>query len=142
MASDAASISAYVAEFAEAMADCTDPATRTKAAVVAKDGAKASMLTVIRGYAQMIKRNAGVSNEAKIAIGVPVGDAGHTPVSSPATHPQLAVLGATPLTHTIRYSDPSSPKARAKPPGAAALLLFKYVGAEPPASPEQALFVG
>jgi hypothetical protein len=142
MASDAAALEAAVGAYAAALARCQDVSTRTKVALAAKDAARSALLPVIRFYAQQIKANGGVSDAAKVAIGVPVKDAVRTRVSAPATQPRLTVQGAAPLRHVIRFHDAAAPLARAKPPAAMALLLFQHVGSSPPAAPEQARFVG
>src|SRR5438105_3306455 len=67
MASDAVTIASAVNLFTAALTLALNPATKTKATVADKNAKKHSMLVTIRQYAQVIKRNLGVSNEAKIA---------------------------------------------------------------------------
>ena len=142
MESDAAGISAVQSAFNAALLLATNPATKTKATVADKDAKKAVMLTLLRHYAQTIKRNLGISNQTKAALGLTLDAPGKTPVPAPATAPVLRVAQIDHMRHTLRYCDESTPDRRGKPAGAKSLQLFRYVGPNPPQSPEQAAFVG
>lgn len=138
----AAGIQSAVDQFIAALGIATNPETRTKPTVADKDGEKVAMLELCRYYAQHIKANLGISDELKEAIGVPLTDSLPTPVPAPTTQPLLSIIGATPLQHTLRYADASTPDKRAKPAGATGLLLFVAYGPTVPTDPETAKFVG
>ena len=86
------------------------------------------MLDIVRPYAQQIRANRGISNADKTALGLNVPDGTPTPVPAPSTSPILAVIGATPGEHTIRFADSATPDKRGKPFGAIGLQLFVAVG--------------
>jgi len=136
MASDATAIAALVNAYAAALTVAVDPATKNKGTVAAKDSAKAAMLAVVRRYAQVIKLNDGVTNQEKLDLGLNISDSSRTPVPAPTTYPICTILGATPLQHTLRFADASTPAKRAKPEGAIGLELYYFVGPNPPASPD------
>jgi len=132
MASDATAIATVVNAYDSALTTALDPSTKTRATVAAKDSAKAAMLAVVRRYAQFIKLNDGVTNEEKIALGLTIDDTGRTPIPAPGTQPICTIIGTTPLRHTLRYADASTPAKRAKPRGVIGLELYYFVA--PPAT--------
>ena len=135
MASDAAAIASVVSAYTAALTLAVDPSTKTKATVAAKDSDKAAMLVVVRRYAQFIKLNDGVSNDEKIGLGLTINDTSRTPVPAPATQPICTIIGTTPLRHTLRFADASTPAKRAKPPGAIGLELYYFVAPAATAAP-------
>jgi hypothetical protein len=139
-AGDAAHVQGAAQDFTEALLKATDPPTRGTVTIEAKNAAKAVLVAILRTYCQMIKKNKGVVGTMKAAVGLSGGAGSPTPVPAPATQPLLTIIGATPLEHTLRFSDASTPDSKAKPPGADGLLLFCAVGATPPASPKAAQF--
>lgn len=123
-AGDAATIATYVNAFTAALAVVNNPATKTKATVANKDGAKAAMLDIVRPYAITVRNNNGVSNSDKTALGLTLPDQTPSPIPAPVTAPLLNVIGATPGVHTLRYADANTPDKRSKPAGAIGLQLF------------------
>jgi hypothetical protein len=121
---DAVAIAALVDGFSDAYALVADPATKTKPVVAAKDAAKAAMLSGVRPYAILIRNNLGVSNQAKLDLGLTVPDPTPTPIPAPTTSPMLTLIGSTPGQLTLRASDQNTPDLRAKPFGVIALHLF------------------
>lgn len=141
MVSDATEITLVQNNFAVALALATNPGTKTRASVTDKDAKKATMLAVIRPYAQTIKRNLGISNLVKANLGLTIDATTNTPVPAPTTFPILAVTAIQSLRHILRFSDSASPDKRGKPKGAERMQLFRYVGTTPPASTDQMAFV-
>jgi hypothetical protein len=140
-AGDAATVHAYVAAFTVALDAAVNPGTRTIATVAAKDGAKAAMLDILRGYAQQVRNNQGVSNANKAALGLTLVDPTPTPVPAPVTAPLLALVAATPGVQTLRFADASTPDKRAKPAGTIGMQLFVAIAATMPAGgPDAARF--
>lgn len=128
-AGDAAQLGAAAMDYAARYAIARNPATRTAAAVAAKDGARKTLTAILRGYAMMIKRNGAVSSDAKVALGIGVYDVGLTPVPAPTTFPIIHITGATPLQHELRLGDSATPERTARPEGTVGLLLFCQVAA-------------
>lgn len=139
---EAASIAGAAAAFQNALTIATQSSTRTAPAIVRKNDARTALLQTVRYYAQTIKRNPGISDKAKVALGLHIDALSPHAVPAPAGAPQLFVTPAAPLQHTLRFTDSDSPHRRAKPFGAKGLLVFISIGDAPPLSPEQASFHG
>lgn len=121
---DATAITAADAAFQTAYALAINPATRTSVTVNAKDVQKASTLIVERTYAQIIQKNAGVSDANKAAAGLTVPKTSRTPIPAPGTAPILGYVGSTPGVTTLNYKDTSTPTTKGKPFGALQLELW------------------
>ncbi len=74
-------------------------------------------------------------------LAVHVRDSEPTPVPPPATFPTLIVTEPMRRFQDIDAHDSTTPNKRAKPPGAAGLLLFRAIATEAVAEPEQAEFL-
>lgn len=118
-----------------------NPTTRTKATVITKNEQKANVLSVVRGYASTIRANAAVSDALKIGLGLHVHDSVPTPVPAPTTYPMLTLSGMGVGRQDLRVADQLTPAKRAKPSGAAGLLLFRHVGTAPATDPTQCAFL-
>jgi hypothetical protein len=143
-APDAATIAAAVHEFDLALAESSDPATRTAVTVAQKDDSRTAAEAVCRQFAILIKFNAGISDPDKIAIGVRPVNPSREPIECPQTSPLLNVIAATPGVQTLRYADSTTPDSPAKPFGASELQLFVAVAppGTPITDPEAARFYG
>ena len=115
--------------FASAYTIAIDPSTRTKSTVADKDAMKAAALAIVRPYAQLVRRNAGVDNQSKLDLGLTIVDTTKTPIPAPQTSPILSVIAATPLQFTLRYVDQNTPTKRAKPTGVIFLELMAQTSA-------------
>jgi hypothetical protein len=131
MAADAAAIAQAVGRFDEALALTLDPGTKTKPAVADKDAKRAAMLATLRMYAQTLKRNRGISNEAKIALGLHLDATRLSVIPKPTTVPVLQVAPDAPLVQRLTFRDIATPDRKAKPRGVIGLLLA-VVTAPPP----------
>lgn len=141
-AGNATTIQDSVDDFSDAYDLANNPATRTGPTVSDKDAKRVFMLQIVRPFSQQVRNNSGVSNENKLALGLTIRDTVPTPIAAPVTQPLLSILAATPLEHTIRFSDAASPDKRAKPFGVKGLLLFRFVGDNAPADYSDWHFVG
>jgi hypothetical protein len=121
---EAAHLHGYVVAFAEALERATGAATRTAPAVAEKDGARAALEALLREVAGQIRRNRGVANADRAALGLTIADRIPTRIGAPVTAPLLAVVAACPGVHTLRYADAAAPDRRGKPAGALGLQLF------------------
>jgi hypothetical protein len=139
---DATSITNAVNAFAAALGDAVDPATRTTVTIAVKSEMRLSAEELCRQYAILIKYNAGISDAAKLAIGVKPVNNTRTPINVPSTSPLLNIVAATPGAQTVRYADSTTPDSRKKPFGAMNLQLFVAVGEAPILDPEAAEFRG
>jgi hypothetical protein len=141
---DGVAIHTYVSAYSAALSASTDPATRTGVTITAKDAARAAMLDVVRGYARQVRNNQGVSDAAKLTLGLRLPDLTPTPVPAPATAPVVIPVAAQPLEQTLRYADVATPDRRAKPSGAAGLELYVAIAAAGvvPSGPNDGRFRG
>lgn len=120
----------------------SNPGTRTNVTIAAKDAQKILTLSLVRTYAKAIRANLAVSDSLKLGIGLHVADTEPSPVPAPSTFPLLTINGAGPGTQTLRAADQETPTRRAKPAGAAGMLLFRTIATTPSDDPENALFLG
>jgi hypothetical protein len=127
---DAANIHDRVSEFESALRLTSEPGTKTKVTVNRKDEARNVAQQLCEHFASLIKPNAGISDDAKIAIGVRPLNRGRSRVKVPASSPLLKIIGATPGSQTLRYNDTSTPTSRGKPHGAMFLEVRVAVGDE------------
>ncbi|MEX0776999.1 MAG: hypothetical protein WD042_14940 [Phycisphaeraceae bacterium] len=141
-AADATAISNAVGAFAAALATAVDPQTRTPVTVNVKDTARNAAEQICRQYAVVIKNNGGISDAAKIAIGVRPVNPSREPIPCPQSSPLLNVIAATPGAQTVRYSDTSTPDSKSKPFGASELQLFIAIGDAPTVDEDAAQFYG
>lgn len=138
VAGDAAAINAVNTPWDAAYAAAVSPATRGPMTVQDKNSAKAALLAVCRPYALQVRNNAGVSDADKVALGLTVPSTSRTPILAPQTQPLIQIVAATPLSHTLRFSDSNSPQLRGKPFGAkACAFVVSYattIGTDPDAA--------
>ncbi|MGH7178722.1 MAG: hypothetical protein ACREJC_15195 [Tepidisphaeraceae bacterium] len=139
---DAQNIQNVVNAYGAAYAVAVDPATRTPVSVAFKDEARNLAEQICRQFAMLIKVNSGISDSDKIAIGVRPVNPDRNPINVPASSPLLNVLGATPGSHTVRYSDTSAPGDPAKPFGAAQIQIFVAIGTDATTDEDKAEFYG
>ncbi len=123
-ASDATAISNVNTPYQAAYLVAKNPTTRSPTTVATKNTARVNALAVMRPYAVLISRNAGVSPSNKVALGVNPQTSTPTPVPAPTTYPVLSVPSALTGGLVIRFRDElASPSVKAKPPGATYLLM-------------------
>jgi len=135
-AGDAAAQTALYNTWHTAYLVCTNPATKTKTAVAAKNAARASGAAGIRPIAQAIAVNDGVSNANKLALGLNLhGSTGPTPIPPPSSYPILAMVGATPGLLTFKYTDSLDGVSRSKPAGVLQGAIFMKESATPIVDP-------
>lgn len=140
---DATTISQVNSTFQSAYSVATDPATRTSPAVQAKTNARNAATEVFRMYAQRIRNDVAVSDEAKLDLGInlkPVG--GGTPVPEPVTNPELDLVYQTPGVIQLTYQDSSGGPSKRKPSGVVACELWIAIGDEHAVSSDQTKYAG
>lgn len=123
-AAQAASILTAVNDYVAKLAIADNELTRNKQTVADKDDARAATEALCRQYAMLIKENAGITDGDKLVIGVRPINPNREPINVPMTSPLINILGNTPGSQTLRYSDTLTPDSRAKPFGASELQLY------------------
>lgn len=121
---------------------CQSPATRTTGLVTQKDAIRASAKGTVRVYAQQIKANKGVDNQAKIELGLHLDDPTKTPIPAPDSAPLLSIVAAFSGEHIIRYRDENTPDTKAKPAGARQIQIYRHVAPGAVTLPDGAVEVG
>ena len=116
--------------------------TRTPATVDLKDQLRNAAEAVCRQYAIQIKFNAGVADDVKIGVGIKPVNNNPQSRTCPMSPPDLSVIAATMLAHTLRYADSLTPDSRRRPLGADSIQIFIAVAAENAATPAGAMFYG
>lgn len=143
-AADASALAALTATFDTALAAATNGSTRGPSTIAAKDAARAGAEARARQLATLIQANPVITEAQKTDLGLTVRKTNKTPVPPPTTSPLLVFTAATPLQHTLRYSDQLTPDSRARPFGASALLLSVWIrpsGTPASGPPDQVLTI-
>jgi hypothetical protein len=139
---DSATIDSAVSAYAAAVAAANNPATRNVGTVDAKAAQRSNAAGVCGLFYGLIQRNAGISNESKLLIGVSPINTTRTPRPVANTSPALTVVASTPGAQTVQFRDSTDLTRKAKPRGARALQLYVVVAADNAATPDEARFVG
>jgi hypothetical protein len=112
-----------------------------QAATAAKTTASDALETAARSVVRTIQADDSVSDEAKQAAGLTVGDSIPTAAAAPTTSPVAEIDTAQRLRHTVAFRDESSPTSRAKPKGVRGAEIWMKVGGNPPANEKELRFV-
>jgi hypothetical protein len=129
------------AAFAAAVGTATDPSTRTRGTVAAKDAAKVPLVAMARELARIINAFPGITNQQRIDLGLTPRSGQVSPINPPAEAPVLEVVAAVGRTLKLKLRSIDSDR-RGKPAGVAGASLFSYVGASAPADVADWTFEG
>jgi len=121
---DADALNDVLQPFAAAMG--TAPGIKSPVITSERRDTRETCEALFRQYAMIIRNDAGVSDQAKILIGIRPINPNRTEIPCPTTSPEIGIVSATPGVHTIRFSDPENGGSKAKPRGARSFEL--YVG--------------
>lgn len=141
VAADATAITNAYNSWHTAWLLATNPGTRTRPNIEAKNEQKAILLGVIRGYAAAISANRAVSDPLKMGLGLHIHDATPTPVPPPSTMPVLRIDRIEQGFQNVSATDEATPNRRARPAGSVGLLLYRAVGPDAVNDPADATFV-
>ncbi|HZZ43626.1 MAG TPA: hypothetical protein VFE58_11865 [Tepidisphaeraceae bacterium] len=133
VAGDATSLATLVTAYNTALAAATDPVTRTRVTVAAKDTAKVALIADIRALAKRIQASPAVTPAQKTSLGLPIHSNTPSPSPAPTTEPLLNIVATGNYSHTLRVADILTPTKRAKPANVADLQIFAFPGENPPA---------
>lgn len=139
----AAQATAYAAldtAFASALATATDPSTRTKATIAAKNTAKSPLKASARDLVKIIQAFPSLTNEQRIDLGITVRN-NPSPINPPEDPPVLEVVSALGRILKVKLHSIDSSR-RGKPAGVAGASLFSFVGSAPPADISMWTFEG
>jgi hypothetical protein len=142
---DALNLAAATALFNQTLAASTDPATRTRVSITARNSARGSLLLEVRGLARRIAAHPGVLAAQLVALGMPSYDRVPSPLPAPATRPLVNITAIDLARLTIRIADESTPSKRKRPHGISGAQVYAYLagpGEVPPGDLEQWTFKG
>jgi hypothetical protein len=141
VAADATAITNAFNSWHTAYQAAVNSATRSTLTIEAKNQQKASVLFVVRGYIATILANRAVSDMLKMGLGLHIRDTTPTPVPPPTTKPVLKITKTAQGFMNIAATDEATPARRARPTGAAGMLLYRAVGTEAVNQPSEAQFL-
>lgn len=118
--------------------------TRTPATVADTTTKVNYARTTLQTYAQIINNSANTTDFQRAALQITIRDTSKTDIPAPLTYPVITIVAATNLNMQLKYQDSDAilTNTKAKPFGAIAMELRQHSGATPPASPDDAKFVG
>ena len=110
----------------------SNPATKTKPAVAAKNDAKAEMVRQIRLLVSVLQGWPAMTNAKRDELRIPVRDDQPTPIDPPTEMPVLRIAGVygSVMDLEVRRADGETKR---KPAGVRGVWLYSFVGDNPPA---------
>jgi hypothetical protein len=126
--------------FATAYGVATDPATRTSAAIEARNQARENLVTMAKQLSDNIINNPAVSNATLMELGLDPRRE-RTPIPPPTTSPDIDIVSVVGRTVKIRLHSAGSSR-RGKPDGVNGVAIFSHAGATAPASINDWTFEG
>jgi len=138
----ATTLAGKLAAFEAALSASTSPATRGGATILAKDAARRDLVSYCRLTARAIQGTITVTNAQRYDLGLTVRDTAPSPITPPASAPDIDILSVSGNTVKLRLHDPANPTRRGKPAGVAGLSIFSHVGATPPDTESDWTFEG
>lgn len=130
----AAQAAEYVAvqqAYAEALRVTTDPETRTRPTIAAKDDARAALIALTRRLARIIQVYPGTTDAMRQQLGLTVRKKRARMAAVTIERPTLRVVWAMGSRLTLRVGKVEG-LGRARPVGAKGYTWFYYVGEQPP----------
>jgi hypothetical protein len=141
VAAQATAFAGLLTTWSADLAVATDPATRTRAAIAAKNASRAPLKAEARELARIINAFPSITNEQRIELGLTPRDGTISPINPPTECPSLRVVSAIGRILKIKLQGQDTSR-RGKPEGVAGATLFSFVGDEAPADIGQWKFEG
>jgi hypothetical protein len=140
-ADDATGYATLYSSYETAYTNATNPGTRGSATILAKNEAKAAIITDSRRLAMTATNYPGTTDTQRQALGLTIRDTTPSPVPVPDTAPVVEVREVKNQRITLVMHNAES-TSRAKPAGVAGATLFSYVGETTPAELSDWTFEG
>lgn len=128
----AAGYQALHLDFETKLATASEPITRTRGTISAKDDARKLLKAEARELARIINAYPPITNQQRIDLGLTPRKSEATPINPPTEQPVLTVAGAVGRILKIKLGSADTSR-RGKPDGVAGCSLFSHVGSQPPA---------
>jgi hypothetical protein len=129
-------------DFITKLATATNPSTRTKPTVAAKNASRALLEASSRSLGNIIQGNPAVTNAQRQDLGLTVRDRNPTPIGPPTTAPIVTPLSTAARNIFFRFADELTPSSRSKPFGAISMQLYAKVDGDAPSSISECNFRG
>ena len=105
----------------------TTAETAYNAAIAARTAARAVAEPQMRAINRSVQAKAGVADDLKTGMGLPLHDTTPSRAPAPTTKPVLMVDSSERLQHKITFRDETTPKSRAKPAGFSTINVGRSV---------------
>ena len=113
-----------------------------QAARAAKDGERATYVTLLRSFSQQIQKRSGTTDEQRGGLGITIPDTEPTPVPAPTTAPVLNIVTSERLRHVVEASKTAlEGGALGKPTGVRGVQLWRKIGDPAPVDESDLEFV-
>lgn len=132
LAGQATAFAAILSSYSSALATSSNPVTRTRGTVAAKDAARTPMTASARNLARIINAFPTITNQQRIDLGLNPRTGQFTPINPPTETPVLEVVAAIGRLLKVKLHSINSDR-RAKPDGVSGASIFSFVGAAAPA---------
>lgn len=142
LASDATAFHGLATDFSTKLATATNPSTRTKVTVQAKDISRAALKLKARTLAKVVNAYPPITNAQRADLGLTVRDSTPSPIPPPATQPVVNIEGSGGGQGLLRLADETTPLKKAKPPGVFGALIYTKIDGAAPVTPDDAKFSG
>lgn len=129
-------------DFVTKLATASNPPTRTKSTVAAKNTSRAALLVLIRSYMKIVQGFPTITPTQLSDLGLTVRKTTPTPIGPPATAPILSMLATSGGGIDFRFSDEATPDSKARPFGTAGLELWCKIGPGAPIDISECAFRG
>ena len=126
----------------EKYAECITARDAARAAVEAKDEARAGIEDTARETIRRIQADGRVTDAARRDAGLPVHKTTRTPLAPPTTAPRGQVIDTDRLEHTVTVYDSKTPTKKAKPHGVVGCEVFLCIADTAPTDPAAYTFKG
>ncbi len=141
VAAQATAFAALLSTWSADLATATDPATRTRAAISAKNDSRTPMKAEARELARVINAFPSITNEQRIELGLNPRSGTISPIQPPQECPVMEVVSAVGRTLKVKLRAQDSNR-RGKPDGVDGATCLTFVGSAPPADITQWKFEG
>jgi hypothetical protein len=113
-----------------------DPNTRTSVITFEKNEARKALEKELRIMVKNLESNTLVTDDQRIAMGIPLPSGYHPPLPPPSTRPELDIKTPLPRRLEVYFSDEGS-AGRARPHGVAGAVIHWAILSAPPAEVEE-----
>jgi hypothetical protein len=142
VAGQATTFATAKSDFTTKLATASNPSTRTKSTVAAKNTSRAALLVLIRAYMKIVQGFPTITPTQLSDLGLTVRKTTPTPIGPPATSPRLTLQSTQGLGIDFRFSDETTPDSRARPFGTAGMELWVKIGPGAPVAIADCVYKG